>query len=318
MMIFRFVSGLCLALCTATVVRAVVLHQLEDDQVLPPDTITTPLPATQPPTTARTVTQRTPPPISGEPRPESTSGTGGKSKTTSPSTGTPGSSVGKDESSGKVGSRADNGGSAGTTGSSGDAVDERETTGTSKAEATGDSSDAAEDADVNSDEGRDDDVDTNDEDGEDNDSVDSKSSGSESESGSGCVSHTWLTNRGYSAEDLVHSSPLVKRVSCPDDATLALPCGTEHHAVFVRGRMMSYGELCSEISCKSSVERVNSLWAFHADSKAGIQVESGSEAQLFMHDVRYSQILQVYLHLAMSATRTMRYQVWALVGTLKN
>lgn len=143
------------------------------------------------------------------------------------------------------------------------------------------------------------------------DSLDSDDPSQES-GGSGCVSHQWLVNRGYTTAHLVHPSPPFKSVLCPTDDALELPCGTEHHAVSISSTMMSYGELCSTTNCRRSVERVNSLWAFHQDSRTGISVTSDSKVQLYMHDTRYPKSLQMYLHFTLSAARKLRYGLLTL------
>jgi hypothetical protein len=125
--------------------------------------------------------------------------------------------------------------------------------------------------------------------------------------GSGCVSHDWLMNMGYAPTDLVHRVPPVKRVFCPDTEVLGLPCGTEHHAVSVGGKMKSYGELCLEVKCSRSMQPVNTLWAFHDDSRNGICIPFVSGVRLFMHDSRYPQTLQVYMHRLMSAALSLRH-----------
>jgi hypothetical protein len=92
-------------------------------------------------------------------------------------------------------------------------------------------------------------------------------------------------------------------VLCP--TTLALPCGTEHHAVQYAGKTVSYAQLCgsSDEFCTSSRMAVNSLWSFHTHAKAGIEVDVETRTLLFMHDVRYSYAQQYAIHSVMSAVR---------------
>jgi hypothetical protein len=121
--------------------------------------------------------------------------------------------------------------------------------------------------------------------------------------GGGCVDERWLTARGYAPTDFVHSSRVVKDVLCPTG--LALPCGTQHHAIVYAGKTMSYAELCSggRVVCTTSRMAVNSLWSFHDHSQAGIEIDGARGTRLFMHDVRYSYAQQYALHSVMSAVR---------------
>jgi hypothetical protein len=92
----------------------------------------------------------------------------------------------------------------------------------------------------------------------------------------GCVDERWLTARGYVPGDFVHSSRVVKDVLCPSG--LALPCGTQHHAIEFDRKTMSYAELCSGGSsvCTASTMAVNSLWSFHSHSQVGIEIDGRS------------------------------------------
>jgi hypothetical protein len=119
----------------------------------------------------------------------------------------------------------------------------------------------------------------------------------------GCVDERWLTARGYMPGDFVHSSRVVKDVLCPTG--LALPCGTQHHAIEFDRKTMSYAELCSGGSavCTASTMAVNSLWSFHSHSQVGIEIDGSRGTRLFMHDIRYSYAQQYALHSVMSAVR---------------
>jgi hypothetical protein len=130
--------------------------------------------------------------------------------------------------------------------------------------------------------------------------------------GAGCVDENWLETNGFESHELVHNGGILKEVLCPGHP---LPCGTEHHAISVDGKEISYGEHCSVdgVQCSRAVMRVNTVWATHAASRNGVDVDL--TMKVFMHDVRYPFFAQYVLHSAMQALRAAKNDRATVAGS---